>query len=157
MKQFRVRLFSGVMLCGLIPTGQAALNAVDPGPYTAETGHFPHWYQDTQAVALDLCLSYAQSTRVPGVPGAPTYMCTILPNPPIFTDTLPVLWDDVNFANTNFPDEAFYFAAAAAIDDTTVPAAQDVCVSYGADIEAAFNTGDPAPINRSHFRASASV
>ena len=151
MKNFTVRLLSGVMLCGLLQTGQAALNAVDPGPYTAVTGHFPHWYQDTQAVALDLCLSYAQSSRVPGVPGAPSYMCTILANPPIFTDTLPVVWDDVNFANTNFPDEAFYFSAGAAIDDGSVPDNQNTCLSYGAHIEAAFGSGVPAPNDQITF------
>ena len=146
MKQFRVRLFSGVMLCGLIPTGQAALNAVDPGPYTADTGFFPHWYQDTQATALDLCLSLAQSTRVPGVPGAPTYMCTILPNPGIFDDTLPIVFP------TNFPDESFYFAAGAAIDDTTVDNnAAGTCVSYGANLEAAFGGGVPAPNDQVTF------
>ena len=113
-------------------TALAVLTAVDPGPYTAGSGFFPVWYDDG-TTNLELCHSRAVSG---GVAGA--YMCTLLANPPIFDDTLP----DVFLAN--WPDEAFYFAAAAAIDDTTVPDAQGVCVSYGADIEAAFGTGVPA-------------
>ena len=34
MKRIRLRLFSGAILCGILQNGQAALNAVDPGPYT---------------------------------------------------------------------------------------------------------------------------
>ena len=80
MKRIRLRLFSGAILCGILQNGQAALNAVDPGPYTADTGFFPHWYQDTQAVVLDLCLSTTVSNQVPPAT-PPAYMCTILPKP----------------------------------------------------------------------------
>jgi len=139
MKHFKLRLLTSVLLCGLIPTGQAALNAVDPGPYTAATGFFPQWYQDAHAVALELCLSKAQSTRVPGAPGAPSYMCTLLPNPGIFNDLLPIVFP------TNYPDEGFYFTADAAIDATTVPDAQGIVLGYGAAVEAAFGGGVPAP------------
>src|SRR5512143_3616159 len=86
---------------------QAALQAVDPGPYTAATGFFPLFYTDTANVTLDLCLSKAVSSRVPGAPGAPSYMCTLLPNPGIFNDLLPIVFP------VNFPDEAFWFTADA--------------------------------------------
>jgi hypothetical protein len=147
MKQFKFRLLTSALLLTLAQTGQAALNAVDPGPYTADYGFFPMWYQDTQATALDLCLSLTESSRVPGVPGAPSYMCTILPNPGIFDDTLPMVFP------TNWPDEAFWFSAGAAIDDTTVDgnAAGDVCVSYGAHVEAAFGGGVPAANDQVSF------
>lgn len=144
MKQFKLRLLSAALLIGLAHNAQAALNAVDPGPYTADTGFFPHWYQDTQAVALDLCLSTTVSSRVPAA-APPAYMCTILPNPGIFDDALPIVFP------TNFPDESFYFSAGAAIDDTTVPDPQNSCASYGAHIEAAFGGGIPAPNDQVTF------
>jgi hypothetical protein len=131
----------------------AGLSAVDPGPYTAGSGYFPVWYDDG-TTNLEFCHSRAQSSRVAGAPGAPAYMCNLIPNPPVFDDLLP----DVFLAN--WPDEAFYFAAGAAIDDTTVPDAQGVCVSYGADIEAAFAQGNPAPgdqITFSRIRIRANV
>ena len=120
-------------------TALAVLTAVDPGPYTAGSGYFPVWYDDG-TTNLEFCHSRALSSRVPPAvpPAAPTYMCNLIPNPPVFDDTLP----DVFLAN--WPDEAFYFSAAAAIDDTTVPDAQGICLSYGADVEAAFGTGVPA-------------
>ena len=45
---------------------QAALNAVDQGTYTPENGGFAAWYQDTHGRVLDLCLTKAVSSRVPG-------------------------------------------------------------------------------------------
>ena len=54
-------------------------------------------------------------------------------------------------SETNFPDEAFFFSAGAAIDDKTVPNPQNTCVSYGADIEAAFGGGVPAPNDQITF------
>jgi hypothetical protein len=117
-------------------TAQATLTSYDTGPYTAGSGYFPVWYNDG-TTSLEYCHSRAESSRVPGVPGAPSYMCTVLANPPIFDDLLPDVF------TANWPDEAFYFAAGAAIDDTTVPDAQGLCVSYGADIEGAFGSGEP--------------
>ncbi len=145
MKQFRFRLLTSALLCGLIPTGQAALYAVDPGPYSAATGFFPQWYQDAHAVTLELCLSKAQSTRVPGAPGAPSYMCTLLPNPGIFNDLLPIVFP------TNYPDEGFYFTADAAIDAGTVPDAQGIVLGYGAAVEAAFGGGVPLAGDQTTF------
>lgn len=112
---------------------QAALFAVDTGPYLPATGGFASWYQDTHGRTLDLCLSKAVSSRVPSAPGAPTYMCSLLPAPGIFDDT-----QALDFPK-NFPDEAFWFTA----DGTIVDAARGINLSYGSAIEAAFSGGDP--------------
>jgi hypothetical protein len=112
---------------------QAALNAVDPGPYNLANGNFAGWYQDSHGRTLDLCLTKAVSSRVAGAPGAPAYMCTLLPTPGVFDDTQPIAFP------TNFPDEAFWFTADAAIVD----AARDIDLSYGTAIEAAFAAEEP--------------
>ncbi|MBM7455944.1 hypothetical protein HNR62_001823 [Oceanisphaera litoralis] len=114
-----------VMITG--QSAQAALNAVDPGPYLQENGGFAAWYQDTHGRVLDLCLSKATSSRVPGAPDAPSYMCALLPEPG-FDDTQPV-----NFP-TNFPGEAFWFTGDASIVDT----ASGIDLAYGSALEAAF-------------------
>ena len=113
---------------------QAALFDVDPGPYLPATGGFAAWYQDTHGRTLDLCLSKAVSSRVPGVPGAPSYMCSLLPTPGVFDDAQPIVFP------SNFPDEAFWFTADGAIVD----AARGIDLAYGSAIEAAFSTEEPA-------------
>ncbi|WP_192553227.1 hypothetical protein [Pseudomonas sp. IzPS59] len=112
---------------------QAALFAVDPGPYAPATGGFASWYQDTHGRTLDLCLSKALSSRVPSTPGAPSYMCSLIPAPGVFDDTQPIVFPG------NFPDEAFWFTA----DGTVVDAARGINLSYGSAVEAAFSGGDP--------------
>jgi len=112
---------------------QAALFAVDTGPYIPANGGFAAWYQDSHGRTLALCLSKAVSSRVPGTPGAPTYMCNLLPTPGVFDDAQPVVFP------TNFPDEAFWFTADAAIVD----AARGIDLSYGSAIEAAFAAEEP--------------
>ncbi|AZL68524.1 MULTISPECIES: hypothetical protein [Pseudomonas] len=113
---------------------QAALYAVDPGPYPpAPASGFPAWYQDSHGRTLDLCLTKAVSSRVAGAPGAPAYMCTLLPTPGVFDDTQPIVFP------TNFPDEAFWFTADAAIVD----AARGIDLSFGTAIEAAFAAEEP--------------
>jgi len=112
---------------------QAALFAVDPGPYLPANGSFAAWYQDTHGRTMDLCLSKAVSSRAPGAPGAPSYMCTLLPTPGVFDDAQPIVFP------TNFPDEAFWFTADAAIVD----AARGVDLSFGTAIEAAFAAEEP--------------
>ncbi|BCX67340.1 MULTISPECIES: hypothetical protein [Pseudomonas] len=112
---------------------QAALFAVDKGPYLPTTGNFASWYQDTHGRTLDLCLSKAVSSRVPSAPGAPTYMCNLLPNPGIFDDTQPVVFPG------NFPDEAFWFSG----DGSIVDAARGIDLTYVSALEAAFSGGDP--------------
>ncbi|MHC8293311.1 hypothetical protein [Pseudomonas sp. LB3P58] len=111
----------------------AALFAVDPGPYVPANGSFAAWYQDTHGRTLELCLSKAVSSRVPSAPGAPTYMCNLLPAPGIFDDTQPLVFP------SNFPDEAFWFTG----DGTIVDAARGIDLTYVSAVEAAFSGGDP--------------
>ncbi len=106
---------------------QAALNAVDPGPYGAATAGYPAWYQDTHGRALDLCLSKALSSRVAGTPDAPSYMCALLPEPGLDLNQPLVL-------PGNFPGETFWFTGDAAIVD----AASGIDLGYGAALEATF-------------------
>ncbi|MHA6195135.1 hypothetical protein ACX3YG_12265 [Pseudomonas wadenswilerensis] len=124
-----------VLVVGALAQGvaQAALFAVDSGPYTPANGGFAAWYQDSHGRTLDLCLSKAVSSRVAGAPGAPTYMCNLLPAPGVFDDAQPVVFPG------NFPDEAFWFTA----DGTVVDAARGINLSWGAAIEAAFAAEEP--------------
>ncbi|WP_159815044.1 hypothetical protein [Pseudomonas sp. 18058] len=112
---------------------QAALFAVDPGPYTPANGGFANWYQDTHGRTLDLCLSKALSSRVPSAPGAPSYMCSLLPTPGVFDDTQPIVFP------SNFPDEAFWFTG----ETTLVDAARGIDLTYVSAIEAAFAAEEP--------------
>ncbi|MBV7548115.1 hypothetical protein KW849_17655 [Pseudomonas sp. PDM26] len=112
---------------------QAALFAVDPGPYLPANGNFAAWYQDTHGRTLDLCLSKAVSSRVASTPDAPTYMCSLIPNPGIFDDTQPLVFP------TNFPDEAFWATG----ETTIVDAARGIDLTYVSALEAAFSGGDP--------------
>ncbi|RCL27583.1 hypothetical protein C6A77_09120 [Pseudomonas sp. AFG_SD02_1510_Pfu_092] len=122
------------ILAGMLQLpAQAALNAVDPGAYVPANGGFPAWYQDSHGRTLDLCLTKAVSSRVAGAPGAPSYMCTLLPTPGVFDDTQPIVFPG------NFPDEAFWFTADAAIVD----AARGIDLGYGAAVEAAFAADEP--------------
>ncbi|MGY1889442.1 hypothetical protein [Pseudomonas sp. SDT291_1_S447] len=112
---------------------QAALFAVDPGPYAPANGGFASWYQDSHGRTLDLCLSKALSSRVPSAPGAPSYMCSLLPTPGVFDDTQPIVFP------TNFPDEAFWFTGETALVD----AARGIDLGYVSAIEAAFAAEEP--------------
>lgn len=112
---------------------QAALYAVDPGPYTPTNGGFAAWYQDTHGRTLDLCLSKAVSSRVAGAPGAPSYMCPLIPEPGVFDDTLPIAFPG------NFPGETFWFTGDAFIQD----AASGIDLSYISALEAAFAAEEP--------------
>lgn len=112
---------------------QAALFAVDPGPYAPANGGFASWYQDSHGRTLDLCLSKALSSRVPSAPGAPSYMCSLLPTPGVFDDAQPIVFP------TNFPDEAFWFTGETALVD----AARGIDLGYVSAIEAAFAAEEP--------------
>ena len=81
MKTLKLSLAAIPLALGFGAGVQAALNAVDPGPYVVANGFFPAWYQDTDAVALDLCLSGANipAGAVPGGVGGAA--CTLLANP----------------------------------------------------------------------------
>lgn len=111
----------------------AQLAAVDPGPYTFATGKFPMWYQDNNQLSMELCQSRAASSRVPAAT-PPAYMCTLLPAPGIFDDTLPMVFPD------NWPDEAFWFLAETTIPNNAAGYGMD---AYVAGIEAAFAGGNP--------------
>ncbi|MHC8411920.1 Ig-like domain-containing protein [Pseudomonas sp. Hz4] len=111
----------------------AQLAVVDPGPYTFATGKFPIWYQDNNLLSMELCQSRAASSRVPAAT-PPAYMCTLLPTPGIFDDTLPMVFPD------NWPDEAFWFLAGTNIPNNAAGYGMD---AYVAGIEAAFAGGTP--------------
>jgi hypothetical protein len=132
-----------------IDMAEAALKAVDSGPYTASTGYFPHWYQDDDNLSLELCQSRAPSTLVPG-----SYMCTLLPEPGVFDDTQPMVFPN------NWPSELFWFIA-----ETNIPATGNSTYElevYTAAIEAAFaqelpRAGDQQSFARIRIRASIPV
>lgn len=128
---------------GLASAADAALKAVDPGPYTLATGRFPMWYQDESERKLELCQSRALSSRVASAPGAPSYMCILLPEPGVYDDTLPMVFPD------NWPPEAFWFLAEA-----TIPAAGNggyELDAYVAGIEAAFASENPVDGDQQSF------
>jgi hypothetical protein len=61
-------------------------------------------------------------------------MCTLLPTPGVFDDTLPMVFPD------NWPDEAFWFLAETTIPNNAAGYGMD---AYVAGIEAAFAGGNP--------------
>ncbi|PMX18960.1 Ig-like domain-containing protein [Pseudomonas sp. FW215-E1] len=119
----------------------AQLAAVDPGPYTFATGKFPMWYQDNNLLSMELCQSRAASSRVPAAT-PPAYMCTLLPEPGIFDDTLPMVFPD------NWPPEAFWFLAETNIPNNGAGFGMD---AYVAGIEAAFASGNPVDGDQQSF------
>ncbi|MEX5668605.1 Ig-like domain-containing protein [Pseudomonas neuropathica] len=117
----------------LTGSAYAQLAAVDPGPYTFATGKFPMWYQDNNLLSMELCQSRAASSRV-AVSTPPAYMCTLLPEPGVFDDSLPMVFPD------NWPPEAFWFLAETTIPNNGAGYGMD---AYVAGIEAAFSSGNP--------------
>ena len=127
----------------LTGSAYAQLAAVDPGPYTFATGKFPMWYQDNNLLSMELCQSRATSTRAPGAPGAPAYMCILNPEPGVFDDTLPMVFPD------NWPPEAFWFLA-----ETSIPQVGNSGYElevYVAGIEAAFAAENPVDGDQQSF------
>ncbi len=125
-----------------LDTAQAALAEVHRGPYTASTGYFPQWYQDSDGLSLELCQSKALS---------PTggYMCTLLPEPGQFDDLHPMVFPN------NWPSELFWFMAEADIPEV----ANYGLEVYTAAIEAAFalevpRAGDQQSFARIRIRAT---
>jgi len=119
----------------------AQLAAVDTGPYTFATGKFPMWYQDNNLLKLELCQSRATSSRSPGAPGAPSYMCILNPEPGVFDDTQPMVFPD------NWPPEAFWFLAETSINDVGGYGVD----AYVAGIEAAFAAENPVDGDQASF------
>ncbi|WP_311886464.1 MULTISPECIES: Ig-like domain-containing protein [unclassified Pseudomonas] len=125
----------------LTGSAYAQLAAVDPGPYTFATGKFPMWYQDNNLLSMELCQSRAASSRV-AVSTPPAYMCTLLPEPGVFDDTLPMVFPD------NWPPEAFWFLAETNIPNNGAGFGMD---AYVAGIEAAFASENPADGDQQSF------
>ncbi|NBA93433.1 Ig-like domain-containing protein [Pseudomonas sp. R5(2019)] len=141
-------LWLSVSLAG---SAHAALKAVDPGPYTFATGGFPMWYQDNNNLSMELCQSRAVSSRVAAsVP--PAYMCTLLPDPGVYDDALPMVFPD------NWPGETFWYLA-----ETTIPDVGGYGVdAYVAAMEAAFGSevpmeGDQVSFARIRLRVNVPV
>ena len=121
----------------------AKLTEVDPGPYTFATGGYPLWYKDANNQSLELCQSRATSSRVAGAPGAPSYMCTLLPEPGVYDDALPLVFPN------NWPPEMFWFLAEA-----TIPAIGNSGYeldAYVAGLEAAFAAENPVDGDQQSF------
>ena len=123
---------------------RAALYAVDQGAPTPANGFFAAWYQDTHGRVLDLCLSRAKSSRVPG-----SNMCTLIPSAGVFDDIRPISFPG------NFPDEAFWFTGETLISD----AASGIDLLHVSALEAAFNgelpaEGDPISFARIRIRVT---
>ncbi|MGH8437592.1 MAG: Ig-like domain-containing protein [Pseudomonas sp.] len=130
----RLALCAAGLSLSLAGTAWAGLKAVDPGPYTLATGRYPMWYQDHNDLSMELCQSRAASSRVP-VSVPPSYMCTLLPEPGVYDDTLPLVFPD------NWPPEMFWYLA-----ETAIPAAGNSGYElevYVAAIEAAFSSENP--------------
>ncbi len=75
------------------------------GSTKPETGNFPEWYEDSNGLRLNLCLAGSIDRVAP-----PNYCLT---EPPISTSPSSV--DEVNPGESNFPDEAFWWTAEAAV------------------------------------------
>lgn len=139
----RLALCAAGLSFTLTGTAWAALTEVDPGPYTLATGRYPMWYKDATDLSLELCQSRATSSRAPGAPGAPNYMCTLLPEPGIYDDALPLVFPD------NWPPEMFWFLA-----ETEIPQVGNSGYElevYVAGIEAAFAAENPVDGDQQSF------
>jgi hypothetical protein len=139
----RQALYAAGFTLSMSSMAWAALSEVDPGPYTFATGGFPMWYGDAEGRKLELCQSRATSSRVAGAPGAPSYMCTLLPEPGIYDDALPLVFPD------NWPPEMFWFLAEA-----TLPAVGNsgyALDAYVAGVEAAFAAENPVNGDQQSF------
>lgn len=138
----RLALCAAGFTLTLASSAWAGLAAVDPGPYTLATGRYPMWYQDDTDLSLELCQSRAASSRVPAsVP--PAYMCTLLPEPGIYDDALPLVFPD------NWPPEMFWFLVETAIPQVGNSGYE--LDAYVAGIEAAFAAENPVDGDQQSF------
>ncbi|MFJ1338147.1 Ig-like domain-containing protein [Pseudomonas caricapapayae] len=138
----RLALCAAGLSLSLAGSAWAGLKAVDPGPYTLATGRYPMWYQDHNNLSMELCQSRAASSRVP-VSVPPSYMCTLLPEPGIYDDALPLVFPD------NWPPEMFWFLA-----ETEIPQVGNSGYElevYVAGIEAAFASENPVDGDQQSF------
>jgi hypothetical protein len=109
MNRLAVMLLTAAILLGPARLAGAVLQAVDLGPYLAGYGFYPAWYQDTNGLKLELCLSQTVSPNVPPTNPPSTFMCTLLPEPG-FDPNLPIVFP------ANWGGETFWFTGDAAID-----------------------------------------
>jgi hypothetical protein len=120
----------------LAASAQAVLFRVGPNDVPSPPGTgFPFWYQDTNGLALDLCLPANQAELNAGV-------CLILPpdQDPAAGISLPIVFP------TNFPDEAFWWNATTVMD---VPGGGRATLVLA--LEAAFATGPVVPGDQVSF------
>lgn len=138
----RLALCAAGLTLTLGSTAWAGLAAVDPGPYTLATGRYPMWYKDDGNLSLELCQSRAASSRLPAAT-PPNYMCTLLPEPGVYDDALPLVFPD------NWPPEMFWFLA-----ETSIPEVGNSGYElevYVAGIEAAFAAENPVDGDQQSF------
>ena len=138
----RLTLCAAGLSLTLTGAAWAGLAEVDPGPYTLATGRYPMWYKDTSGLSLELCQSRAASSRVAAtVP--PAYMCTLLPEPGIYDDALPLVFPD------NWPPEMFWYLAEATIPQVGNNGFE--LDAYVAGLEAAFAAENPVDGDQQSF------
>ncbi|WP_442113927.1 Ig-like domain-containing protein [Pseudomonas sp. NUPR-001] len=138
----RLALCAAGLSLSLAGSAWAGLKAVDPGPYTLATGRYPMWYQDHNDLSMELCQSRAASSRVP-VSVPPAYMCTLLPEPGVYDDALPLVFPD------NWPPEMFWYLAETSIPEVGNSGYElDV---YVAGLEAAFAAENPVDGDQQSF------
>jgi hypothetical protein len=127
LKRLEILLVLALLLAS-VTSAQAVLFRVGPNDVPSPPGNgFPLWYQDTQGLALDLCLPRNQAQLDAGI-------CLILPpdQDPAGLN-LPIVFP------SNFPDEAFWWNATAVMDLTATSRAVLVLA-----VEAAFGGGPVA-------------
>ncbi|MCY1341647.1 Bacterial Ig domain protein [compost metagenome] len=144
MNKWPCLLLTTLGLAATFGAAQAALKAVDPGPYTAATGRYPLWYEDHNGLKLELCRSKATSRGAAG-----SFMCPFEPEPGIFDPALPMVFPD------NWPSELFWLLAEAEIEGTGGYELE----KYVAGLEAAFSgdvpvAGDQVSFGRIRLRVS---
>ena len=117
-----VLLATGLLMAA---TSQADLFRVGPNDLPSPPGHgYPQWYQDTNGLALDLCIPQTLNQLDP-------CLATPLPGEPL--PSLPFVFPD------NWSDEFFWFAAESILDMGNGESALLVQA-----VEAAFALGPPA-------------
>lgn len=119
----------------------AELEAVSP---TTVAG-FPEWYEDSNGLRLDLCLAPSISRPQPGY---------CLTDPPDLKQ--PPSVDAENPANSNFPDEAFWWAAEAQVQRNNINAIL-VLATEAAFVNEDPIDGDQMVFNRTRIRIKGSA
>jgi hypothetical protein len=119
----QIKLLAGMLAITSL-SAQAELNLT--GPISAATGNFPTYYQDTDGLALDLCLPSPGAERNLG-------MCLLT------GADIPNATGEISFPS-NFPGEAFWWNGGSAL--TLADGSQAILVMA---LEAAFANEEPIP------------